>query len=150
LRVEYLHADMPRLGYAKPGDAGLDLVMDSWVDQYEQKRYEPLELAPGRQVFVGTGVKVVLPEGHYGRVTIRSGHGIVRGIVAHSGVIDAGYREEIMTLLTNLSRKPFRLERWDRVVQMVVQAYASCDVVEVPSVRAFPSRRDGGLGSTGN
>ena len=55
-------------------------------------------LAPGERAAVGTGLAVAIPEGHAGFVQPRSGlaarHGIT--IVNTPGLIDAGYRGEIL------------------------------------------------------
>ena len=50
---------LPR--YARPGDAGADLVAA-----------EDVALEPGERRLVGTGVRVAIPEGHVGLVTPRS------------------------------------------------------------------------------
>jgi dUTP pyrophosphatase len=135
-----LDADLPVPAYAHPGDAGADLYAA-----------EPVELAPGERAVVPTGVAVALPEGFVGLVHPRSGlaarHGLA--MVNAPGTIDAGYRGEIKLILVNLDpRDPVRLERGDRVAQLVVQRVeqaAFVEVAELPeSVRAA-----GGFGSTG-
>jgi len=65
------------------------------------------------------------------------------------GLIDAGYRGEIVCAVVNLNRdSAVRIERGDRIAQLVV--------VELPDVKpAFvdelpaSSRGEGGFGSTG-
>ncbi|PPH23805.1 dUTP diphosphatase [Rathayibacter toxicus] len=126
--------------YAHPGDAGADLCAS-----------EDVVLAPGERVGVGTGVALVLPEGHVGFVVPRSGlafrHGIT--IVNTPGTIDAGYRGEIrVTLLNTDRRESYLIAAGDRIAQLVI----------VPIVRArfialdeLPDsvRGTGGFGSTG-
>jgi dUTP pyrophosphatase len=126
--------------YAHPGDAGADLVSS-----------ESLTLAPGERALVGTGVRIALPEGHAGFVVPRSGlaakHGIT--IVNAPGTIDAGYRGEIRVALLNTdASEAYRIERGDRIAQLIV--------MPVPRARFIPvdelpdsARGEGGFGSTG-
>lgn len=135
-----LDPDLPLPAYARPGDAGADLV--TAVD---------VVLAPGERALVPTGVAIALPEGYAGLVHPRSGlaakHGVT--IVNAPGTINAGYRGEIKLILINLDReRSVRLARGDRVAQLVVQRveHAVFHTVQElpPSVRG-----DGGHGSTG-
>ena len=78
--------------YAKPGDAGADLVAS-----------ESVRLEPGARALIGTGVRIALPDGFAAFVVPRSGlaarHGI--SIVNSPGTVDAGYRGEIKVALIN-------------------------------------------------
>jgi dUTP diphosphatase len=131
-------AVLPARAYA--GDAGIDL---SACDRHE--------LAPGERAVVGTGVAVELPVGYAGFVQPRSGlaaeHGIT--IVNSPGLIDAGYRGEVMVILLNTDReKPFVVEPGMRVAQLVVLSVADVDLVEVEELET--SERGGrGHGSSG-
>ena len=80
--------------YAKPGDAGMDLVAA-----------EETLLAPGETKLVPTGLKVAIPEGFEIQVRPRSGlslHTPLR-IPNSPGTIDAGFRDEICIIVTNTS-----------------------------------------------
>ena len=86
-------------GQAYEGDAGLDLTA-----------CERVVLEPGSRAVVPTGVAVEIPEGHAGLVVPRSGlaakHGL--SIVNAPGLIDAGYRGEVLVILHNTDRtEPF-------------------------------------------
>ena len=135
-----LYDDLPAPSYAHPGDAGADLVAA-----------EPVELAPGQRAVVPTGVAIALPDGYAGFVHPRSGlaakHGLT--LVNAPGTIDAGYRGEIKVIVANLDpQQTIRLQRGDRIAQLVVQRVETAtfhEVGELPeSVRA-----EGGFGSTG-
>jgi dUTP pyrophosphatase len=138
--VRRLDPELPLPAYARPGDAGADLV--AAVD---------VELAPGERASVPTGVAIALPDGYAGFVHPRSGlaarHGVA--LVNAPGTIDAGYRGEIRVLLVNLDRREtVRLRRGDRIAQLVVQR------VERAAFRAVDqlpesARGAGGFGSTG-
>src|SRR5207302_5005549 len=100
--VQRLRADAVLPERAYTGDAGLDLAACDRV-----------ELAPGQRAVVGTGLAVAIPAGHAGFVQPRSGlaahHGIT--IVNSPGLIDSGYRGEVMVVLLNTDRAdPFVVE----------------------------------------
>jgi len=123
-----------------PGDAGLDLR--AAID---------LDVAPGERAMVPTGVAVAIPEGHAGLVLPRSGLASKVGLtLANSpGLVDAGYRGEIVCAVVNLDREmPVRIAKGDRIAQLVI--------VPIPEVKPTwaeslpPSHRGaGGFGSTG-
>ena len=125
---------------AHPGDAGLDLrsVMD-------------LRVEPGERAMVRTGLAVAIPEGHAGLVLPRSGLASKHGLTLSNapGLIDAGYRGEVVCAVVNLAREEaVSIAKGDRVAQLVI--------VEVPDVRPAwvdqlpdSTRGEGGFGSTG-
>jgi dUTP pyrophosphatase len=105
------------------GDAGLDLAA-----------CERVELAPGERALVATGLAVAIPDGHAGFVQPRSGlatkHGI--SIVNTPGLVDAGYRGELLVNLINTdSREPFVVEPGMRIAQLVVLPIPDVELVEV-------------------
>jgi dUTP pyrophosphatase len=94
---------------------------------------------------------VAIPEGHAGLVLPRSGLAAKRGLtLANSpGLIDAGYRGEVIVAAVNLDRTDaVTIARGDRVAQLVIVALPS---VEPRWASALPDseRGDGGFGSTG-
>lgn len=126
--------------YALPGDAGADLR--TTVD---------VVLEPGERALVPTGVAIALPEGYVGLVHPRSGLAVRHGLtlVNSPGTIDAGYRGEIKVPLLNTDRtEPIRLQRGDRIAQLVVQQVAQARFTVVDRLPES-DRGDGGFGSTG-
>jgi dUTP pyrophosphatase len=125
---------------AHPGDAGLDLAA-----------LEACELPAGGRVAVPTGVAVAIPEGHAGLVVPRSGlarrHGVT--VANAPGLIDAGYRGEVVVLLVNLGDRPHRIAAGDRIAQLVVVPVALAVPREVDELPASDGRGAGGFGSTG-
>ena len=131
---------MPLPERAHPGDAGLDLR--AAVD---------VEVAPGARALVPTGLAVAIPEGHAGFVLPRSGLASKVGLTLANapGLIDAGYRGEIVCAVVNLDRAaPVRIVRGDRIAQLVVMAVPPATAVEVAEL-PDTARGGGGFGSTG-
>lgn len=140
LRLRRLDSGLPLPARAHATDAGIDLV--SAVD---------VELRPGHRALVGTGVAVAVPDGYVGLVHPRSGLAVRAGlsIVNAPGTVDAGYRGEIKVNLVNLDpTEPVRIERGDRIAQLLVQRVELWDVVEVDDLDRT-DRGEGGHGSTG-
>jgi dUTP pyrophosphatase len=126
---------------AYPGDAGLDLAA-----------CERVELGPGRRALVGTGLAVAIPDGYAGFVQPRSGlaarHGIT--IVNTPGLVDSGYRGEIMVALLNTDRdEAFTVEPGMRIAQLVLVPVPGVSPVELDELP--PSERGArGHGSSGS
>jgi len=138
--VTRLDPDLPLPAYARPGDAGADLVAAEDVD-----------LAPGERAIVRTGIAIALPAGYAGFVHPRSGlaakHGVT--LVNAPGTIDAGYRGEIQVILLNTDpARPVSFRRGDRIAQLVVQRVEQATFREVAALPGS-ARGDGGFGSTG-
>ena len=140
IAVKRLDPDLPLPAYARASDAGLDL-----------RSSERVVIEPGERALVGTGVAIAIPPGFAGLVLPRSGLALRHGVTVLNapGLIDAGYRGEVKVLLVNQDRKaPVTLERGERIAQLVVQAVATVDLVEVQELSAS-ERGAGGFGSTG-
>ena len=126
--------------YAREGDAGADL-----------RCTRDVRLEPGERVLVGTGVRLALPKGTVGLVTPRSGLAARRGlgIVNTPGVIDSGYRGEILVCLINHdTAEAITLEAGDRVAQLLVVPVITAHFEPV-TVLDETERGSGGYGSTG-
>jgi dUTP pyrophosphatase len=131
-------AVVPARAYS--GDAGLDL-----------SACERVELGPGERALVPTGLAVAIPPGHAGFVQPRSGlaatHGI--SIVNTPGLVDSGYRGELLVNLVNTDRQnAFVVEPGMRIAQLVVLELPEVELVEVEElpvsergVRGFGSSR---------
>jgi dUTP pyrophosphatase len=108
-------------------------------------------LGPGERATVGTGLAVAIPEGYAGFVQPRSGlaakHGIT--IVNAPGLVDSGYRGEVMVVLLNTDRRqPFEVEPGMRIAQLVLMEVPPVDV-EVVDELPDSERGARGYGSSG-
>jgi dUTP pyrophosphatase len=138
--IQRLDHGLPPPERAHPGDAGVDLYAAADV-----------ELAPGQRAVVPTGIAIALPDGYAAFVHPRSGlaarHGVT--IVNAPGTVDAGYRGEIRVILMNTdAENPVRLQRGDRIAQLVVQRVERPVFHEVERLPGS-ARGEGGFGSTG-
>jgi dUTP pyrophosphatase len=108
-------------------------------------------LEPGERATIGTGLAVAIPEGYAGFVQPRSGlasrHGIT--IVNAPGLVDSGYRGELMVVLLNTDREQtFEVEPGMRIAQLVLLEVPD---VEIDVVAELPESERGacGHGSSG-
>jgi dUTP pyrophosphatase len=128
---------------AYTGDAGYDL-----------RSVDEASLAPGGRALIRTGISVAIPEGYAGLVLPRSGLATRHGVapVNAPGLVDSGYRGEIMVPLINYDpEEAFRVERGMRVAQLVFVraedvAFAEVEMLETGT----DGRGDGGFGSSGS
>src|SRR5580693_1404546 len=111
--LHQLDADLPVPAYAKPGDAGADLMA----------RIDVTLPCGGGRALVPTGVAVAIPEGFAGLVLPRSGLALRHGVTCLNapGLIDAGYRGELQVLLVNHDPvDDYAVSRGDRIAQLVI------------------------------
>jgi dUTP pyrophosphatase len=135
-----LDPDVELPSAAHAGDAGLDLR--SAID---------VEVGPGERALVPTGVAVAIPEAHAGLVLPRSGLASRAGLTLANapGLIDAGYRGEVICSVVNLDRdEPVKILRGDRIAQLVIVALPSIAPAWAEDLPAS-ERGEGGFGSTG-
>lgn len=138
--VQRLDPGVPLPSYALPGDVGADIV--TTVDA---------QLAPGERAALPTGIALALPDGYAAFVHPRSGLAARAGMTLLNapGTIDSGYRGEVTVIVVNHDpRQTLRLQRGDRIAQLVVQRVEPAMFVEVSALP--PSVRGSGKhGSTG-
>lgn len=125
--------------YAKPGDAGLDLVATSY--NYDKNLDNHI---------YGTGLAVEIPEGYVGLIFPRSSNRKTYAYMTnHVGVIDSGYRGEIMVTYKNRDEYTFNpYNIGDRIAQLIIIPYPQINFIEVDTL-SETERGEGGHGSTG-
>lgn len=136
-----LDPDLPLPAYARPGDAGADLVA----------REDVLIEPGGGRALVPTGIALAIPDGWAGLVLPRSGLALRHGITLLNapGLIDAGYRDELRCLLVNTDpSSPYQVKRGDRIAQLVIQRVDEARFVETDDL-STSERGMGGFGHTG-
>lgn len=138
---ETVSQDLPLPCYTSAAASGMDVAA---------ALTEPLVLAPGAIVLVPSGFAVAIPPGFELQVRPRSGLAIRHGItvVNAPGTIDADYRGEIKVGLINLGKEPYRIQRGDRIAQLVLAPVARAQIRQVGQLDTT-SRGSGGFGHTG-
>jgi dUTP pyrophosphatase len=126
--------------YAYPKDVGIDLVA-----------CESKSLAAYSSAVFPTGIAVEFPTECFGLILPRSSLAKSLKLGVLGGVIDEGYRGEIMVNLINHGDKMCPLGRGARIAQLVVLPYykASLDWMEDYEYLTQTKRGDRGHGSTG-
>ena len=71
-----------------------------------------------------------------------------RGIATTGGVIDAGYRGEILVLMTNLGETEVELKAGEKIAQMIPVPVLTGQVLEVETLEDS-ARAEKGFGSSG-
>lgn len=125
--------------YAHPTDAGADVYA-----------LEDTEIKPGETTIVKTGLKVAIPEGYMIQIYPRSGMSLKTSLrIANAvGIVDSSYRGEIGVLMNNIGTETQKINKGDRIAQMIVMPAPMIAWTEVDSLDVT-SRGEGGFGSSG-
>jgi len=123
--------------YAHDGDAGMDVYAS-----------EEVAVKAGERVKVPTGIAMEIPEGYVGLVWDKSGLSMSHGLKTLGGVIDAGYRGEVMIGVANLSDEDYTVEKGHKVAQILIQKVELPKIEEVTELNNS-HRGEKGFGSTG-
>jgi dUTP pyrophosphatase len=142
LRVKLLEAGARAPVVAHPGeDLGYDLFA-----------LEGVVLAPRATVKVRTGIAVEARNPETGAplgLLVRDRSSMAaRGIATTGGVIDAGYRGEILVLMTNLGEAAVELKAGEKIAQMIPVPVLTGDVETVENLEDS-ARAGKGFGSSG-
>jgi len=128
-------------------DAGIDCYAqedlmlwrrgESYYDSETDQTFNELMMIP-----LGFGLEV--PDGYMATIRPRSSMN-AKGIITQIGTIDSGYRGEIKAILINTTDKYFKINRGDKICQIVIEPVVLADFVE----ELGDERGTGGFGSTG-
>ncbi|MDE2233621.1 MAG: dUTP diphosphatase, partial [Patescibacteria group bacterium] len=120
LKFKKLSADSKNPSYAHTSDAGFDLYCT-----------QDLEIKPHERKSVSTGIAIEIPYGYVGLIWDKSGLSQKFGLKVFGGVIDSGYRGEILVGLMNLSDTVFKFEKGHKIAQLLIQKIETADFEEV-------------------
>lgn len=143
------------------GDAGYDLYST-----------ESVILKPLERKLIKTNIALSIPKGYYGKVCDRSGKALKEGLHVMAGVIDSTYRGDVGVVLINLNHEKVlptlnsststevldlyaymkgnavKINKGDKIAQIIIQKYEECSVVEVDALDET-MRNEKGFGSSG-
>jgi len=143
--------------YAKPGDAGMDLMADFSEPISDKYLYgaafdevrQVLLIFSGGRALVPTNLYTAIPDGYEAQIRPRSGLALKEGITVLNtpGTIDAGYRNAWGVVLINLCDDVFEVKQGDRIAQVVLNKFETIEWNPV-SVLSETERGKGGFGHT--
>jgi len=136
LKIERLThtAKIPTRSYT--GDAGIDLYSDDYYS-----------IMPNEREIIRTGIKMAIAEGYAGLVWDKSGIA-KNGIHILAGVIDSGYRGEILINIINLSQDIYHISPGQKIAQMIIQKIDFPEIIE-GKINDKTERGEGRHGSSG-
>ncbi len=137
IKIKKLKEGVVLPNYAHAGDAGMDMYAS-----------EDIHIRKGERGKVPTGIAIEIPDGYVGLVWDKSGLSINHGLKTLGGVIDAGYRGEIIIGIANLSSEDYTLEKGHKVAQLLIQKIEAPTIEEVKELEDS-HRGEKGFGSTG-
>jgi dUTP pyrophosphatase len=137
IKIKKLKSDAKIPSYAKPGDAGMDIFSN-----------EEVLVGPNQRKLISTGIALDIGEGNVGLVWDKSGIATKTGLTTMAGVLDHTYRGELKILLYNTDTIAHKIEKGQKVAQLVVQKVVSEEIREVDHLDST-IRGERGFGSTG-
>lgn len=134
---------LPLPAYQSDGAAGLDVVSANPPDA-------PVVLGPGERRMIPTGLVLEIPPGFEGQVRPRSGLALKNGVTILNapGTIDSDYRGELGVILINHGDEAFKINRGDRIAQLVFAPVVRARFAVVGEL-SQTLRGVSGFGSTG-
>ena len=136
-------------------DAGTDAYITCFLEILENSVVRPLpdaeiKLKSLGRVVCSLGFAAEIPKGYYAQIVPRSGLAMSRGltILNTPATIDAGYRDEWMAIVVNLSNRAVIISLGERICQIIIKRIVNFDFVTVEKLEAS-DRGMNGLGSTG-
>ncbi len=136
LKAKKLHQNAKLPNASHSGDLACDLYS-----------LEDTDIPAGEQAKVRTGIAVEFPDGWGGIIKDRSSIASKR-LYTSAGVIDAGYRGEILILMRNDNKTAYSIKGGDKIAQMIPHKAQEWQVIEVKEL-SDSQRADNGFGSTG-
>lgn len=136
-------------------DEALRCATDENLHQYGEvfnDTHYSMWILPNEARTFNTGIRVVIPEEHVMMIFPRSSTGFkLNCMLANTtGIIDSGYRNEILIKLYNYGDYPVNIKDGDRVAQFMIIPRPKINLIEVLDNDDFlKGDRGGGIGSTG-
>lgn len=134
LKVERLSPSAKLPTRNNDGDAGLDLYANDYYS-----------ILPSQKTLIQTGIKAAIPLGYAGLIWDKSSIA-KRGIHVTAGVIDAGFRGEIMISIINLSGDIYNIAPGQQIAQIILQKIELPTIIEGP-INDKTERGEAGFGN---
>lgn len=138
LKFKKLREDAKPITKAHPSDLGWDLFA-----------LNDVILPPQSRALVNTGIAIRFPENIGGIIKDRSGMASKFGLHVMAGVIDPNYTGEIMVLLFNTNLIPVKLDKGDKIAQLVLMPVFQVSALTEVTELGGTDRGAKGFGSSG-
>lgn len=122
---------------------------------YDLKSMNEYEVNPGEQVLVDAGINIKLPDDdnyiYEAQIRPRSGLALKKGITITNspGTIDQSYIGNISVIIRNTGKEIFKINKYDRIAQMVINKLPKTEFEIVDSLEDT-NRGQNGFGSSGH
>jgi dUTP pyrophosphatase len=137
ITIEYT-TESHKLERAHHDDAGLDLpTLGDW------------QIMSGESRDIGTGIRIAIPEGYYGRITGRSSAHRRLGLTVREGIIDSGFRGELFAYVTNENQHIVDITNGQHIAQLIVCPLPGFRMQQVDTL-PDSERGTKGFGSSGS
>lgn len=143
VNIKKLHPDAVIPTYAKPGDAGMDLVAVDVKEHVDSLTDETTK------IILDSGLSFEIPEGFVGLVFPRSSiQSTGLRLTNCVGVIDSGYRGPVRAIFDVKDSSLSYYKKGDRFAQIIILPYPQVVFIESEEL-SETERGSGGFGSTG-
>jgi len=136
LKIKKLDKGAKVPSFANDSDAGMDIYS-----------IEDITILPNHRTLVRTGLAMEFPKGYAALVWDKGGIA-KNGITTLAGVGDAGYRGEYKIVLYNLSSKPYKIKKGQKIAQILIQKIIQPEI-ELIKEMSDSQRGSSGFGSSG-
>lgn len=122
---------------------------------YDLKSMNEYEVNPGEQILVDAGINIKLPDDdnyiYEAQIRPRSGLALKKGITITNspGTIDQSYIGNISVIIRNTGKEIFKINKYDRIAQMVINKLPKTEFEIVDSLEDT-NRGQNGFGSSGH
>ena len=119
---------------------------------YDLYAFDVVTIPAWGKALVSTQISVAVPPGTYGRIASRSGLSVKNDLEVGAGVIDRGYMGEIKVVLRNFSDTDYRVQRGDKIAQLILENCRQCPIKAVKNISDVIGRSTRGalgFGSSG-
>ncbi len=149
--VQYhrVRRDVRRPTRGHPSDAGLDVYFCP-----ADKALTALQITPGENKLLQTGLRFEVPHGYMLEVKNRSSVAAIRSLIVGACVIDSGYAGEVFINLHNIGSDIQLIEPYTKIAQLVMVPVVPFQPLENEEGELYEypvtisNRDDGALGST--
>lgn len=138
IKVKKVNKDAKIPEYSRVGDAGMDIFS-----------CEDYELTPGEKHIFGSGISVEYSEDYVALIYNKSGLSCKHELITLGGVMDPNYRGEWQITMKNLSNKSYKIEKGEKIAQVIFHTRPHVEVEEVDDLSNDSARGDNWAGSSG-